>query len=167
MLKFLQCGVIECVPNAKSRDQLGRSTEVDLFAYFKSTYGDEDTLSFQVVRCSFYVISNSFCEFVTQFLLVFIPMLKCETGGACVERCLPSDRLGPTLTKLIHLGLSCNSTYFLLQARQNFIRSMAAYSVLSFLLQIKDRHNGNIMINNQGFIIHIGTPRFNCQKVFY
>ncbi|KAG6880260.1 hypothetical protein C0992_001828 [Termitomyces sp. T32_za158] len=83
------CGVIDVVPNATSRDEMGRAKVNDLLDFFVAKYGGEDTVAFQ-------------------------------------------------------------------RARLNFIQSMAAYSVACYILQIKDRHNGNIMIDGEGHIVHIG-----------
>jgi len=82
------CGVIECIPNSISRDQMGREKVNSLYDYYVVKFGHSDTVSYQ-------------------------------------------------------------------KARANFIRSLAAYSLVLYMLQIKDRHNGNIMFDNEGYIIHI------------
>ncbi|KAL9121330.1 MAG: hypothetical protein Q9187_002118 [Circinaria calcarea] len=82
------CGVIDVLPNAISRDMVGREAVNGLYDYFVSKYGNEESIRFQ-------------------------------------------------------------------EARSNFVKSMAAYSVISYLLQFKDRHNGNIMVDEAGHILHI------------
>jgi phosphatidylinositol kinase/protein kinase (PI-3 family) len=41
------------------------------------------------------------------------------------------------------------------EAQKNFVESLAAYSLICYLMCIKDRHNGNILIDMNGNIIHI------------
>eukprot|EP00002_Diphylleia_rotans_P031994 TRINITY_DN6677_c0_g1_i2.p1 TRINITY_DN6677_c0_g1~~TRINITY_DN6677_c0_g1_i2.p1 ORF type:complete len:1668 (+),score=400.29 TRINITY_DN6677_c0_g1_i2:37-5040(+) len=82
-------GVIEVVPNASSRDMLGKNSEGSLYNYFLHKYGHKDSMQYA-------------------------------------------------------------------EARHNFISSMAAYAVLSYILQVKDRHNGNILVDEVGHIVHIG-----------
>jgi phosphatidylinositol kinase/protein kinase (PI-3 family) len=39
------------------------------------------------------------------------------------------------------------------KARDNFLRSLVGYSVVCYILQIKDRHNANILLDREGHIM--------------
>lgn len=82
------CGVIDVVPNATSRDEMGRAQVNNVNAFYLNRYGNADSIAYQ-------------------------------------------------------------------QARLNFIKSMAGYSLACHLYQLRDRHGGNIMFDAEGHVVHI------------
>ncbi|XP_071729991.1 phosphatidylinositol 4-kinase alpha 1-like isoform X2 [Rutidosis leptorrhynchoides] len=81
-------GIIEVVPNTRSRSQMGETTDGGLYEIFQQDFGAVGSPNFEA-------------------------------------------------------------------ARHNFIISSAGYAVASLLLQPKDRHNGNLLIDNSGRLVHI------------
>lgn len=66
-----------------------------------------------------------------------------------------NDREYTTLLDFFSRHFGEPSTSAFKEARANFVSSMAAYSIVSYLLQVKDRHNGNLLLDAEGHLIHI------------
>ena len=67
------------------------------------------------------------------------------------------DGILQTLPKNWNLNKFFRNYFFknLKEAQYNFLYSLVGFCLISYYLQIKDRHNGNILLDNKGHIMHI------------
>ena len=136
-----------------------RTYEVWQSAIFK--VGDDcrqDVLALQLIACFRGIFNN-----VGLDVYVFPYRVTATAPGCGVIDVLPNSISRDMLGREAVNGLyeyfvskygSEDSIRFQ-EARSNFVKSMAAYSIISYLLQFKDRHNGNIMVDDAGHILHI------------
>jgi hypothetical protein len=52
-------------------------------------------------------------------------------------------------------------------AMENFIRSNAGYAIISYLLDMGDRHQENLLLTKDGKLFHIGAPSFFASHCYY
>eukprot|EP00047_Mylnosiga_fluctuans_P014833 m.41499 g.41499 ORF g.41499 m.41499 type:complete len:711 (+) comp5674_c0_seq2:24-2156(+) len=62
---------------------------------------------------------------------------------------------GATLLDYFVQEFGPQSSEGFLTAQRNFVESLAASSLFCYFVQVKDRHNGNILLDGQGHLLHI------------
>ncbi|CAB1096719.1 unnamed protein product [Ectocarpus sp. CCAP 1310/34] len=66
-----------------------------------------------------------------------------------------NDPLYTTLLDFFHRHFGPPKSEGFQRARRFFVESLAANCIVTYLLQVKDRHNGNILLDARGRVIHI------------
>ena len=144
-----------------------------------SLFGNLD--SHKIFRCIFKTHEDLRQEqFATQLINEFYQIFKLEKTGCwlntyeiistgndagLVEMVNDSVSLDQLKQKIHHASLHDFYLYNYgngneksngyIKAMNNYVASLAGYSLVCYFLQIKDRHNGNILIDNEGHLIHI------------
>ena len=145
----------------------------------KSLFGNLD--SHKIFRCIFKTHEDLRQEqFATQLINEFYQIFKLENTGCwlntyeiistgndagLVEMVNDSVSLDQLKQKtqqaplrdfyLYSYGNGNPNSYGYKKAMDNYVASLAGYSLVCYFLQIKDRHNGNILIDNEGHLVHI------------
>lgn len=97
------------------------------------------------------------------FLRPYVVLATSSTTGLieCIPDTCSIDSLKKrlpnfgNLTNYFILAYGHKTSHKFIVAQTNFVESLAAYSLVTYLLQIKDRHNGNILLDVEGHLIHI------------
>lgn len=142
-----------------------RSHDQNVEACIFKVYDDcrQDAITIQVIRI---LRDVNDCLGIPSFLVPYT-VIPNRTGNdnahggivQVISDVKSRDQIGKegfkTLLQLFESRFGPVGTAEFRAAQMEFCRSMAGYAVVCYLLQIKDRHNGNILIDKLGHIIHI------------
>jgi len=125
-------GLLECVRDSKSIDEVKKETDgfTTLRAYFERAYGPPMS-SGNGRRASVsasYGTSDSPAPSLGQHHQQPQPFAPAQATGVSIS---------------------------FETAQDNFLRSLVGYSLVCYILQIKDRHNANILLDRYGHLMHI------------
>jgi phosphatidylinositol 4-kinase len=125
-------------------------------------YGDalmQEQLAMQLLRHA----ASIFEEFNLDLPLLTYDIVATTAASGIIE-CVPNAvsldalRHAPDWTSLpdfFESAFGPRSSPRYAAAHSTFVRSNAAYSLVSFVLQIKDRHNANVLLTSSGHLCHI------------
>jgi len=82
-------------------------------------------------------------------------LIECVTDAISIDSLKKRIPTIPSLADYYICAYGHRTSVNYVTAQTNFVESLAAYSIICYLLQIKDRHNGNILVDAEGHIIHI------------
>jgi hypothetical protein len=116
-------------------------------------------LNAAVWLCSFRILvtseSTGLMETITD--AVSVHSIKKEAYAKMTSAPSPENAGGviPSFTLYDHFleAFGSPNTLQFRKAQDAFMKSLASYSIISYLLQIKDRHNGNILLDKLGHLM--------------
>ena len=140
--KFKTWGLLHVI--VKSGDDLRQEQfAMQLISFFKQTF---DQAGIEIWLYPYDILATG----------IDCGILECVPDAVSIDglkKSLPGDRT--TLYDFFLLQFGQPKSKRFKMAKQCFMKSLVGYSLVCYIMQIKDRHNGNILIDRNGHLIHI------------
>ena len=81
-------------------------------------------------------------------------IVECVPDAISVDSVKRTSKVS-TLVKFFRLTFGAERSRAFKSSRKAFVESLAGYSLFCYLIQVKDRHNGNILLDSSGHLVHI------------
>ena len=158
----IEKNIIECVSDSDSDDEDDYWPSKNVISFIVKSNDDlrQEVCCLQMMQ----ICNEIFNDFNLNTQLYLKPYRIVSTGSSTGLVQVLTDTLSldalkktPGFVNLPHYYRKTfgTSAERLSAAKRNFASSLAAYSLFCYILQIKDRHNGNLLIDQEGHIIHI------------